>query len=1388
MARKGLQTFNVFVGNLPTDANERNVGKMFTPYGEISGIIVKETTKVQPPYNKYAFVKFFCEPDAEKAVLELDKTNVQGSQIVVKRAEDRKDKKKPFGEGGGRRECGVSQTDWICIVPECRNSNFAWRLTCNKCNAPKPEIPTSNDTVETGSNRSGPTFPSMGAAVEQDNQGQREAVMITFVENPISLWVQIVSDENTQKIFSITEQLAQLCPIAQHVSGQPDLGKIYGCCFAEDGMWYRCQVKQFLGTDKYKIQYIDYGNTEEVSSSSLVELAPSVASVKGLAFKVQLNNTRAKDLSDKLGKQFLKALTDNQMGQLVRTRALADGSGYYGHLYIDNISVGDSMISAGYCTTRPTMGKTPRQQNETGMFPEPPGPQLMGPPPYAAGMKPQRDRNTVSPLGQPPPLMGLPMMGMPPVGQQHMPNMGYPPMQMAQQDLARDKKLQSKLTKKNQENEKLRTEKDAANMQAEYMRSKVKTLQEEFAASAAKLREDTISKRINTVVALSAVVRHLREQFPTSKSTCLLEEAMALCTECERVDNSKCKSLGEVSTSLARYKAAQDEIKKCKEQGELQDLIGTRDECRKGLHKSLCVCLEEMENLPLETRYKQVQETQLRLMNTYSEYLKIQVQDVPSLENVAPGFISWKTKKDTEFKDVRTATDFCEGALQTALNQVKQLISVETNPEIEKSDVDIDDLFKTYSHALQREVNVTDLVHGKDSNLIAIVIASVRKELNQEAATLENIATLHREFNTRKLSIEPWLDKPPTFSHVQENRKQVKSLRSKLRHLQADKQDLEESGDEEELAGVKKEEDKIRAQLQDALVQSDSLSTEVATLAESNFPELILQYPDLGIDSYLLYKGLVKANRDIDYYSLKPGFRPGIYTSVFSGQPVLLQEFHIEDTEQFMKQLVSYNGDSNQIQAVFFSKSDRLAYVQTAWDGGHLLDKAMKMKKLSAEEAHNVCVSLAEQLVQIHARDCIHGEITPQAVIMREDNSVTLMYPDFSKSPGERVSKRYAAEGGFVFQTPELQYTSPEVLGNAADVYNLVLLIFWLICPNHEAPSLSNGSLDTKQFSPTMQQLFDGVLSGKAAKRVHAKQVFQMLQEAKPTEVCQQEPVPVSKPAQTAPAPVMSTPVIKSTNEPMEIGVFRAEDYMTETNILPVQPEPVYNAGADTDNSWTTESLSATSSSRGGSPLDNTVLETAKSDIPESVSNHTIDGTDFQEEISGNMDDTGSEGVAEVTKSEGNTKVSGSGDITDVTLSGGVTEVKESEETTNKTESEEVVEVTQSEVTPSERAIEVTPSGGTTEVTPSGGTTEVTPSGGTTEVTPTEGVSDVSGSEEIAEITEKGAACEKTVADNSLKMLLLKQEDIPHINGPSRSQSPLSNLLNMMIKKSTKSD
>lgn len=54
----------------------------------------------------------------------------------------------------------------------------------------------------------------------------------------------------------------------------------------------------FPGSDTIKVQYIDYGNTEEVKADHLVEIPPSLASVKPLATKLILHNCYAHDLSD----------------------------------------------------------------------------------------------------------------------------------------------------------------------------------------------------------------------------------------------------------------------------------------------------------------------------------------------------------------------------------------------------------------------------------------------------------------------------------------------------------------------------------------------------------------------------------------------------------------------------------------------------------------------------------------------------------------------------------------------------------------------------------------------------------------------------------------------------------------------------------------------------------------------------------------------------------------------------------------------------------------------------------------------------------------------------------------------------------------------------------
>eukprot|EP00063_Salmo_salar_P036013 XP_014010848.1 PREDICTED: serine/threonine-protein kinase 31 [Salmo salar] len=95
-----------------------------------------------------------------------------------------------------------------------------------------------------------------------------ELVGVTHVLDAITFWAQNVNDD--QAIENIRNALADKCPTAQRLLGTPNPQKIYGAVFSEDSCWYRCKVLQ--QTDNFHVSYIDYGNTEFISRSALVEL------------------------------------------------------------------------------------------------------------------------------------------------------------------------------------------------------------------------------------------------------------------------------------------------------------------------------------------------------------------------------------------------------------------------------------------------------------------------------------------------------------------------------------------------------------------------------------------------------------------------------------------------------------------------------------------------------------------------------------------------------------------------------------------------------------------------------------------------------------------------------------------------------------------------------------------------------------------------------------------------------------------------------------------------------------------------------------------------------------------------------------------------------------
>uniref|UniRef100_A0A674IAR2 Serine/threonine kinase 31 n=1 Tax=Terrapene triunguis TaxID=2587831 RepID=A0A674IAR2_9SAUR len=96
-----------------------------------------------------------------------------------------------------------------------------------------------------------------------------EDVVGCHVEDAVTFWAQVIRNND---ILKLSHALAEVCPQANSVFGNPDFTKIYGGCFSEDKCWYRCKVQQVISDEKCQVLYIDYGNSEILNRSEIVEI------------------------------------------------------------------------------------------------------------------------------------------------------------------------------------------------------------------------------------------------------------------------------------------------------------------------------------------------------------------------------------------------------------------------------------------------------------------------------------------------------------------------------------------------------------------------------------------------------------------------------------------------------------------------------------------------------------------------------------------------------------------------------------------------------------------------------------------------------------------------------------------------------------------------------------------------------------------------------------------------------------------------------------------------------------------------------------------------------------------------------------------------------------
>jgi len=92
---------NIFVGNLSFTATEDGVRSMFEAYGAVDRVsIVTDCDTGQP--KGFGFVEMTNDAEAEKAISELNGTELNGRALTINEARP-KTERSGGGGGGGRR-------------------------------------------------------------------------------------------------------------------------------------------------------------------------------------------------------------------------------------------------------------------------------------------------------------------------------------------------------------------------------------------------------------------------------------------------------------------------------------------------------------------------------------------------------------------------------------------------------------------------------------------------------------------------------------------------------------------------------------------------------------------------------------------------------------------------------------------------------------------------------------------------------------------------------------------------------------------------------------------------------------------------------------------------------------------------------------------------------------------------------------------------------------------------------------------------------------------------------------------------------------------------------------------------------------------------------------
>ncbi|XP_068530300.1 serine/threonine-protein kinase 31 [Anas acuta] len=927
-----------------------------------------------------------------------------------------------------------------------------------------------------------------------------EDVVGCHVEDAITFWAQGISRCND--LLKLSCALAEACPRANAIFGKPDFSKIYGGCFSEDRCWYRCMVQQVINNEKCQVLYIDYGNSEVLNRSEIVEIpaslqCPSVAK-KYRLWGLRIPADQNLNTFDQ-GKKFLGSLVFEKEIKVREKVKQKDGI-IIVQAECEKIDIGEEVAKAGFAERCRSPGNAEDEerrevdamQNQHQKI-KVPVPLWVNRPGRAQSSRPSGLFDPVSASTRSENAAGNRMV----VTKEKM-LASAPALNRSLAQVRPDQKLAEEIAKLQVDKEALRKENVNLLRRQKELELKVELLkgelqgEKEASRRTAEHFEETFRNYIGTKMRnLAANVKVLKEIRHAKKNAGFgeqLSQAIKVVTEgCLTVPCS----LEKLQKLWTEYDLAQEMIQFCQNVDERDELIIKRNEVQQKLYSAVNEFISEVDQLFLSERSRMLQELSGSLEMVYG-----QVSEVNDSEEVFQQFFKWKRAEMEEFVHIRNDTD---AALKILINVFSGILkcfdlSSEASSDFEEVAVNVDEVLKQAELNICKELKTDLTEHGEaEKGIIMSAYSKVVHKVHQEQHLITVIQNRYLASVEFKKQAEEWLNKSPNIDNLLSIKKTVKSLKANLRWKLAEKNNLEESDDcsELEMTRIKEEIAALRNGVLQEIYKEREEYEKLSILVQKWFPELPLLYPEAGILSYMNSGGLLSHSLERDLLDAEPmkelSTKRPLVCSQMQDQKVLLKGYSVDVSSEgkVIERVAKYHRAWNQqkeksglLQLLFllFCKSDPLVYLMVPYYPGASLRALQADTPLTLQETLKVMKGVAQGLQTLHGANIVHGSLHGNNIFAVNRKQGIVGDFDFTKPEEQRAVASTMVVSSLSLVSPELKMGQPA--SPASDMYAYGCLLFWLCIQNQEfgikedgTPEVDAVGMDDKVKS-LLQNLF----------------------------------------------------------------------------------------------------------------------------------------------------------------------------------------------------------------------------------------------------------------------------------------------------------------------------